>query len=148
MPRWRTSSTIEIFREVCATVLSNSISRIRFASVTSFAMSNVRRNAAPFSTDRQKQRPATRRRLAIQDRKCPRVNEALLPQSVLAFPGGAPPGVSAAPAPIIGISGEGWGAFLRSFDTMWKHLPLKEMAYGIGRSPENARHRAPLPSRR
>ena len=31
---------------------------------------------------------------------------------------------------------------------MWKHLPLKEMANGIGRSPENARHRALLPSRR
>ena len=72
----------------------------------------------------------------------PARNEALLPQSLLAFPGGAPPGVSAAPAPIIGISGEGWGAFLRflrflrRFDTLWKHLPLKEMACGIGRSPE------------
>jgi hypothetical protein len=54
----------------------------------------------------------------------------------VAFLGGAPPGVGAAPAPIIGISGAGWGAFLRNFDTMWKHLPLKEMAYGIGRSPE------------
>ena len=57
----------------------------------------------------------------------------------MAFPGGAPPGVVAAPAPILCITGEGWGAFLRflrRFDTLGKHLPLKEMAYGIGRSPE------------